>query len=148
MAPVDHHDRSSKSARDFVNFLNKIKSQGSGIVDTQEIIKFSKLFEDNITLGMFDFRIQLCKMSAALYFQLVLVAWLLLLRKYNYSLSDNMTRTQLIALCRLLELTPMGTTGFLKLQLEMRLRHLKTDDRVIQREGLENLTIQVRLVFF
>ncbi len=51
MAPVDNHDRSSKSARDFVNFLNKIKSQGSGIVDNKEIIKFSKLFEDNITLG-------------------------------------------------------------------------------------------------
>jgi len=61
----------------------------------------------------------------------------------KYYLVDHMTRTQLIAICRLLELTPMGTTGFLKLQLEMRLRHLKTDDKVIQKEGLDNLTIQV-----
>jgi len=50
MAPVDKHDRSSKSARDFVNFLKKIKSQGA-VVDNKEIIKFSKLFEDNLTLG-------------------------------------------------------------------------------------------------
>ena len=35
-----------------------------------------------------------------------------------------MTRSQLAAICRLLELTPIGTTNFLRLQIEMRLRHL------------------------
>lgn len=105
MAPEDNQDRSSKSARDFVTFLKKMKSQGDGVVDNKEILKFSKLFEDSITL-------------------------------------DNMTRSQLAAICRLLELTPIGTTNFLRLQLEMRLRHLLTDDKVISKEGLENLTIQ------
>ena len=51
MAPVDSHDRSSKSARDFVNFYKKIKTQGTGAIDNEEILKFSKLFEDSITLG-------------------------------------------------------------------------------------------------
>ena len=51
MAPVDNHDRSSKSARDFVNFYKKIKSKGDGVVDNEEILKYSKLFEDSITLG-------------------------------------------------------------------------------------------------
>ena len=43
---------------------------------------------------------------------------------------------------RLLELTPLGTVNFLRLQLELKVRQLKTDDRVIQREGLDNLNVQ------
>jgi LETM1-like protein len=43
--------RDSKSASDFVNFYQKIKTQGVGIVNNEEILKFSKLFEDDITLG-------------------------------------------------------------------------------------------------
>ena len=45
--------RDSKSASDFVNFYQKIKTQGSGIVNNEEILKYSKLFEDDITLGKF-----------------------------------------------------------------------------------------------
>ena len=45
--------RDSKSASDFVSFYQKIKAQGSGIVNNEEILKFSKLFEDDITLGKF-----------------------------------------------------------------------------------------------
>ena len=36
----------------------------------------------------------------------------------------------------------MGTVNFLRLQLELKVRQLKTDDRVIQREGLDNLNVQ------
>ena len=43
---------------------------------------------------------------------------------------DNMDRKQLSAICRLLGLTPIGTSAFLRLQIEMRLRHLKADDRL------------------
>ena len=106
-----------------------------------------------------------------------------------------MTRGQLSAICRLLELTPIGTSNFLRLQvnlcfedkwiklnsllnnseiifwkpvwqvcrfdwiritslnynyniylfncqIEMRLRHLKTDDKLIIKEGLNNMTVQ------
>ena len=49
--PVFNNFRSSKSARDFVNFYKKIKSKGDGVVDNADILKFSKLFEDSITLG-------------------------------------------------------------------------------------------------
>jgi LETM1 and EF-hand domain-containing protein 1 len=38
---------------------------------------------------------------------------------------DNMTRGQLVAICRLLELTPFGTNAFLRFQIEMQLRKLK-----------------------
>lgn len=59
----------------------------------EEIIRFSKLFEDELTL-------------------------------------DNLTRPQLVALCRLLELQSMGTNSFLRFQLTMRLRSIRADDKV------------------
>lgn len=94
--------RSSRSAADFVGFYNEVK-QSSGILDNDRIMKFAKLFEDDITL-------------------------------------DNMDRTQLSAICRLLNLTPIGTSNFLRLQIEMRLRHLKADDRLIQKEGMDRMS--------
>lgn len=98
--------RSSKSAADFVTFYNEVKRSSedrSNILDNDQIMKFAKLFEDDITL-------------------------------------DNMDRTQLSAICRLLNLTPIGTSNFLRLQIEMRLRHLKADDRLIQKEGMDRMS--------
>ena len=62
--------RSSKSARDFVSFYQEVKT-GSSDIDNDKIMKFAKVFEDDITL-------------------------------------DNMDRNQLSAICRLLNLTPIG----------------------------------------
>lgn len=59
----------------------------------EEIMRFSKLFEDELTL-------------------------------------DNLTRPQLVALCKLLELQSIGTNNFLRFQLTMRLRSIKADDKV------------------
>ena len=96
--------RSSSSARDFVNFYREIKAGSNTIdeIDVEKIKKFSKLFEDDITL-------------------------------------DNMTRGQLTAICRLLELPAVGNKNILAFSIEMRLRHLKADDQVIQREGTPNM---------
>lgn len=63
------------------------------MASNEEILKYSKLFEDEITL-------------------------------------DNLSRPSLIALCRLLELQPLGTNNLLRFQLRMRLRNLKYDDKV------------------
>jgi len=105
MGPMDKGHR-SQSASDFVHFYNSVKKTGA--VDNQitnkDILKFSKLFEDEITL-------------------------------------DNMTRGQLVAICRLLELTPIGTNAFLRFQIEMQLRKLKADDVIIAKEGVENMTV-------
>ena len=58
----------------------------------KEILHFSKLFEDELTL-------------------------------------DHLVRPQLIALCRLLELQPVGTNNFLRFQLRFKLRAIKADDK-------------------
>lgn len=93
----------SNTARDFADFFMKIRS--SGEQPTQdEILKFSKLFEDEITL-------------------------------------DSLSRPQLVALCRVLEISPIGTNMLLRFQLRMRLRSLAADDKLIQKEGIDSLSI-------
>ena len=52
-----------------------------------------------------------------------------------------MTRTQLAAICRMLELPTIGTKAVLAFSIEMKLRSLNADDRVIRREGIENMTV-------
>jgi LETM1 and EF-hand domain-containing protein 1 len=82
----------------------KMKAGTAEPVTNKDILKFSKLFEDEITL-------------------------------------DNMTRGQLVAICRLLEFTPIGTNAFLRFQIEMQLRKLKADDVIIAKEGVEQMTV-------
>ena len=105
MGPADREVR-SQSASDFVKFYDSVKKTGAvdGQVTNKDILKFSKLFEDEITL-------------------------------------DNMTRSQLRAVCALLDLTPIGTSAFLRLQIEMQLRKLLADDVIIAREGVESMTV-------
>ncbi len=93
MGPLDS-DRSSQSAKDFVLFYQEMKNNDENRrqLDNDQIMKFAKAFQDDITL-------------------------------------DNMDRHQLSAICRLLGLTPIGTSAFLKLQIEIKLRALRADDR-------------------
>lgn len=101
MAVKRKGEKTSHTAKEFSKFFEKIRSSGEQ-ASNEEIIRFSKLFEDEITL-------------------------------------DSLNRQQLIALCKLLELQPFGTTNFLTFQLRMRLRSLVADDKMIKKEGVENL---------
>jgi LETM1 and EF-hand domain-containing protein 1 len=47
----------------------------------------------------------------------------------------------LLALCRVLEASCIGTNAFLRFQLRMKLRSLAADDRVIQKEGIDSLNL-------
>ncbi|KAH0623124.1 hypothetical protein JD844_031104 [Phrynosoma platyrhinos] len=71
---------------------------------TKEIVQFSKLFEDELTL-------------------------------------EHLERPQLVILCKLLELQPIGTNNLLRFQLLMKLRSIKTDDEMIAREGVNGLSV-------
>lgn len=97
---TDHH---SEAARQFSEFFAKVRTSG-GVATNEEIMKFSKLFEDEITL-------------------------------------DSLNRPQLLALCRVLEASAIGTNNFLRFQLRMKLRSLAADDRVIQKEGIDTLNL-------
>lgn len=81
-------------ALEFAQFIKKVRTEG-GYVSNEEIFKFSKLFEDELTL-------------------------------------DNLSMSQLRALCRLLTIQPLGSPEILRFQLNMKLRELKADDKVRQ----------------
>jgi LETM1 and EF-hand domain-containing protein 1 len=100
---VQHKDHQSDRAKEFSEWFHKIRTSGEH-VSNEEIMKFSKLFEDEITL-------------------------------------DSLSRSQLIALCRVLEVQTLGTNNFLRFQLRMKLRSLAADDKMIQKEGLDALTL-------
>ncbi|KAH8269512.1 hypothetical protein KR018_004437 [Drosophila ironensis] len=101
--PVQHKEHSSEEAKQFEAFFTKIRDPGDS-VSNDEIIKFAKRFDDEITL-------------------------------------DSLSREQLGALCRVLELNTIGTTTLLRFQLRLKLRSLATDDRVIAREGVDSLDL-------
>ncbi|KAF6371948.1 leucine zipper and EF-hand containing transmembrane protein 1 [Rhinolophus ferrumequinum] len=92
------------AAKDFSVFFQKIRETGER-PSNEEILRFSKLFEDELTL-------------------------------------DNLTRPQLVALCKLLELQSIGTNNFLRFQLTMRLRSIKADDKLISEEGVDSLSVK------
>lgn len=93
----------SQTAKEFAEFFVRIRSSGQQ-ASNEEILRFSKLFEDEVTL-------------------------------------DSLSRSQLTALCRVLEIAPIGTNSLLRFQLRFRLRSLAADDKVIQKEGIESLSI-------
>lgn len=103
---IERRDRQaahSELATEFARFIEQIRSSGSH-VKTEDIVRFSKLFKDDMTL-------------------------------------DSMSRAQLSALCNLLELPTIGPNSILLFQLRYQLRKLKADDKMIQKEGLESLTL-------
>ncbi|XP_067838918.1 mitochondrial proton/calcium exchanger protein isoform X1 [Heptranchias perlo] len=89
--------------KDFSTFFQKIRDSGER-PSNEEIMRFSKLFEDELTL-------------------------------------DNLTRPQLVALSKLLELQSIGTNNFLRFQLIMKLRAIRADDQLIAEEGVKTLTV-------
>lgn len=53
---------------------------------------------------------------------------------------DNISRPQLVGMCRFMGLQPYGNDNFLRFQLRNKIRQLKKDDQEIIWEGLDSLT--------
>lgn len=53
---------------------------------------------------------------------------------------DNISRPQLVSLCKYMGLSPYGPDVYLRQQLRKQLRAIKSDDEIIMKEGLESLT--------
>ncbi|KAI8072804.1 LETM1-like protein-domain-containing protein [Gongronella butleri] len=54
---------------------------------------------------------------------------------------DNLSRPQLVSMCRYMNINAFGTDNFLRFQIRNRMRQIKADDKVIQSEGIESLTL-------
>ncbi|OCT86471.1 LETM1 domain-containing protein LETM2, mitochondrial [Xenopus laevis] len=103
MARRNKAETGGESQQQFSSYVQQVRGTGEQ-PSTKEIVRFSKLFEDELTL-------------------------------------EHLERSQLVALCRLLELPPIGTNNLLRFQLMMQLRSIRADDEMIFKEGVENLTV-------
>lgn len=54
---------------------------------------------------------------------------------------DNLSRPQLVAICRYMNLNTFGTDTMLRYQIRHRMRQIKRDDRAISYEGVESLSV-------
>ncbi|ORX91120.1 LETM1-domain-containing protein [Basidiobolus meristosporus CBS 931.73] len=53
---------------------------------------------------------------------------------------ENLSRPQLVSMCRFLGISSFGTDNFLRYQLRNKMRYLKADDRMIYAEGVFSLS--------
>ncbi|EMC95468.1 hypothetical protein BAUCODRAFT_25488 [Baudoinia panamericana UAMH 10762] len=54
---------------------------------------------------------------------------------------DNLSRPQLVGICRYMNLNTFGTDAMLRYQVRHRMRQIKRDDRAISFEGVESLSV-------
>jgi LETM1 and EF-hand domain-containing protein 1 len=54
---------------------------------------------------------------------------------------DNLSRPQLVAICRYMNMSSFGTDNFLRYQIRVRMRQIKRDDRAISFEGVNSLSV-------
>ncbi|KAM4577487.1 LETM1 domain-containing protein LETM2, mitochondrial isoform 2-T2 [Odontesthes bonariensis] len=87
----------------FSKYVQQVRGTGEQPT-TKDIVRFSKLFEDELTL-------------------------------------EHLERPQLVALCKLLELQPIGTNNLLRFQLMLQLRTIKSDDEMIAAEGVPAMSV-------
>jgi LETM1 and EF-hand domain-containing protein 1 len=89
------------TAAELYDFMKRVRSGGK--VANADIVRFAKLFNDEITL-------------------------------------DSVDRTQLVNMCKFVNIPPYGTDTFLRYQLREALRAIKADDLEIAAEGVESLS--------
>ncbi|KAG0250592.1 hypothetical protein BG011_008220 [Mortierella polycephala] len=53
---------------------------------------------------------------------------------------DNLSRPQLVSMCRYMNLNAFGTDNFLRYQIRTQMNSIKQDDKLIMAEGVDNLT--------
>lgn len=54
---------------------------------------------------------------------------------------DNLSRPQLVGICRYMNLNTFGTDAMLRYQVRHRMRQIKRDDRAISYEGVDSLSV-------
>ncbi|CAH8520226.1 unnamed protein product [Heterobilharzia americana] len=89
------------SVAEFQEFIKKLQRSGEQ-AQAKDITRFSKLFEDQVTL-------------------------------------DSLDSKQLRMLCQLLSLPTIGPRNLLRFQIWMRVRQLKAEDRLIAKEGVDQI---------
>ncbi|TGZ83357.1 MRS7 family protein [Ascodesmis nigricans] len=137
MLPSTYEDQSAKdkkmkklrTTRKDVSALIKRTLQETGIpvsIPTRQSKEFTEFFRKIRTSGESPSRedlIRVCKIF-----------------KDDVTL-DNLSRPQLVGMCRYMNLNSFGTDAMLRYNIRHRMRQMKRDDRAISYEGIESLTV-------
>ncbi|KAJ2834770.1 LETM1 domain-containing protein ylh47 [Coemansia furcata] len=54
---------------------------------------------------------------------------------------DNLSRPQLVSICRFMGVNAFGTDNYLRYQITNRMRYIRADDKVINGEGIDSLSV-------
>ncbi|KAJ1665157.1 LETM1 domain-containing protein ylh47 [Coemansia sp. RSA 1646] len=54
---------------------------------------------------------------------------------------DNLSRPQLVSICRFMGVNAFGTDNYLRYQVTNRMRYIRADDKMINTEGIESLSV-------
>ncbi|POW07058.1 hypothetical protein PSTT_08522, partial [Puccinia striiformis] len=54
---------------------------------------------------------------------------------------DNLSRPQLVSMCRYMNINAFGTDNFLRYTIRNRMKHLEADDAMIDAEGIDSLSV-------
>ncbi|KAA1103994.1 hypothetical protein PGT21_006904 [Puccinia graminis f. sp. tritici] len=54
---------------------------------------------------------------------------------------DNLSRPQLVSMCRYMNINAFGTDNFLRYTIRKRMKHLEADDAMIDAEGIDSLSV-------
>ncbi|KAJ2720304.1 LETM1 domain-containing protein ylh47 [Coemansia sp. Benny D115] len=54
---------------------------------------------------------------------------------------DNLSRPQLVSICRFMGVNAFGTDNYLRYQITNRMRYIRADDKVISQEGIDTLSV-------
>ncbi|KAJ1964585.1 LETM1 domain-containing protein ylh47 [Dipsacomyces acuminosporus] len=54
---------------------------------------------------------------------------------------DNLSRPQLVSICRYIGANAFGTDNYLKYQITNRMRYIRADDKMIKSEGIDSLSV-------
>lgn len=54
---------------------------------------------------------------------------------------DNLSRPQLVSICRYMNINAFGTDNFLRYTIRKRMKHLRADDAMIDAEGIDTLSV-------
>ncbi|KAJ1833810.1 LETM1 domain-containing protein ylh47 [Coemansia sp. RSA 2711] len=54
---------------------------------------------------------------------------------------DNLTRPQLVSICRFMGVNAFGTDTYLRYQITNRMRYIRADDKMISSEGIDSLSV-------
>ena len=111
------------TAAELYDFMKRVRSGAR--VSNDDIKRFAKLFNDEITLDSVDRCVRVSRAVSG---------------AFPHAIIPQLRSVQLVNMCKFVNIPAYGTDTFLRYQLRAALKNIKADDRLIASEGVSTLT--------